>query len=274
MIPSIGCGFVKGDRTTHSPVVIVLQHAHPANPAVVTSRWPDESTPIASTRPRRGVVAAVVVVAVLVGGRPSARGAERRDNGGVFRRALARVPFGRRVDCGSQVAASPEPPPLPRGDVDDVVAAGSVVDGLLLLVVVVVVVVVAVGHDEARAQECAHQVPAQYVRYEEDYERRVGDVPAATPRTRNRRKILVVGDEKFVVFVLSSTVVMVAMVVGGAPSTNDDLPSERREVRERASERHGHAEEWSANEMEGGGGGGEWSTEDILETAMLRNAIQ
>jgi hypothetical protein len=54
------------------------------------------------------------------------------------------------------------------------------------------------------------------------------------------------------------------MVVGGAPSTNDDLPSERREVRERASERHGHAEEWSANEMEGGGGGGEWSTEDIL----------
>jgi hypothetical protein len=64
------------------------------------------------------------------------------------------------------------------------------------------------------------------------------------------------------------------MVVGGAPSTNDDLPSERREVRERASERHGHAEEWSANEMEGGGGGGEWLTEDILETAMLRNAIQ
>jgi hypothetical protein len=26
--------------------------------------------------------------------------------------------------------------------------------------------------------------------------------------------------------------------------------------------------------MEGGGGGGEWLTEDILETAMLRNAIQ
>jgi hypothetical protein len=67
------------------------------------------------------------------------------------------------------------------------------------------------------------------------------------------------------------------MVVGGAPSTNDDLPSERREVRERASERHGHAEEWSANGLAGGGGGGpprDWLTEDILETAMLRNAIQ
>ena len=244
----------------HSPVVIVLQHAHPANPAVVTARRPDESTPIASTLPRRGVVVAVVVVvvAVLVGGRPPpARRAERRDGGGVFRRALARVTFGRRVDRGCQEAASPEPPPpppppppIPRGGdvgVADVVAApacGATTDGVDGLQPLVVVVVVAVDHDEARAQERAHQVPAQYVRYEEDYERRVGDVPAAAPRMRKRRTemLVVVGtDEKFVVFVLSSAVVVVAMVVGGAPSTDDDLPSERREVRERARERHGHA---------------------------------
>jgi hypothetical protein len=260
-------GRKSDEQPESSPVVIVLQHTHPADPAVVTAGRPHKPTPIASTRQWRGVVAAV---AVLVGGPPAQAGRRDRD---VLQRALGvprtRVPFRRLVDRGSQEAAPPEPPPpTPRGGGDDVgvvasaplPAHGVTEDGADRLRVVVV----AGDYDEARAQERAHQVTTQYVRDEEYDERRVGDVPAAV---RTPRRTMLGGDE-FVAFVS-------AVAITGAPPTDDDRPPERREVRQRAREHHGHAEERSANNAGGRGGGGKRTTlsnRDVAKTYQNNNS--
>jgi hypothetical protein len=246
----------QGVEKQHSPVVIPLQHAHPARPAVVTARRPRQPTPIASTRPWRGVVVVrrgripIVVVVFFLG--PS----HRRHELFVTR---ASIPFRARVQSGTQEAATPEPPPPPRDDdpsfVVVVVAAAAPVstNGLTTNSGVERPLAVVVCDDEARAKERARRVPAQHVRDDEDYERRVRDVPAA-PRRRGRvRRTMGIRDVVVVFVVFASVAIVVGG--GGAPAPEYDRPPERREVRVCASQRHRHAKERSATVGCVGGGG-------------------